>query len=132
MMKKGFFLGSILSFALVGVGSAQGTVASAGGGDHFTNSQLKKMAQQAHTPEQYGALASYYGMQQENYHQQAKEVDHEWMHQWLYNTSRAAKYPTPADSARNLYISYVKKAAEAGALSAKYSQLAELTAPSMQ
>jgi uncharacterized protein YukE len=90
------------------------------------------MVQEAHTPEQYEALASYYGEQQESYHQKAKEVHHEWVHQWSYNMSRFAKYPSPADSAKNLYEDYVRKAAEAGAFFAKYSQLAQPADPAMQ
>ena len=132
MMKNGTFLAGFLSFALVSVASAQSTVAPAGDGDHYTKSQLNKMVQEAHTPEQYEALASYYGQQQENYHQKAKEVHHEWVRQWSYNMSRFAKYPAPADSARNLYQDYVKKAAEAGAFFEKYSQLAQPAGPAMQ
>jgi len=38
--------------------------------------------------------------------------------------SMAAKYPRPADSARNLYEYYMYKANKAGALEAKYTNLA--------
>lgn len=131
-MKRGLFLGSILSFALVSVGVAQGTGASAEGGDHYTQSQVKKMAQEAHTPEQYKALASYYGNQQQAYHQQAKEEHSEWVRRNEITTSLYAKYPSPSDSARNLYQYYAWKASKAGALSAKYSQLAEPTGPATQ
>ena len=124
MMKKNFIAVSILSFALVSIGSAQGIVASVGGGDHYTASQAKKLAQEAHTPEQYKVLASYYGNQQQDYRQQAAAEMHEWVRRMQITVSLYAKYPSPSDSARNLYQYYVVKESEAAALAAKYSQLA--------
>jgi hypothetical protein len=128
-MKTRLFLGSILSFALVSVGVAQGASASAEGGKPYTQSQLKNMAQEAHTPEQYKALASYYGKAQKDYLQQAAEEKQEWARRSQITTSLYAKYPKPADSARYLYDYYIEKATDAGALSAKYSQLSEPTGP---
>jgi hypothetical protein len=132
IIKGGFFLGSILSFALMSVGNAQSAIPSVGDGDHYTKSQLKKMAQEAHTPDQYRDLATYYWDQQNNYHQRAKAVHHEWVSQWQTTPYHPAKYPTPADAARNLYNDYVSKAAEAGALAAKYGQMAESVSPAAQ
>jgi hypothetical protein len=126
-MKKRQFLGSILSFALVSFGIAQAMAASAQDGEHYTQSQRKKMAEEAHSPEQYRALAIHYGKLQKDYLQQAAEEKQEWARRSQITTSLYAKYPKPADSARNLYEYYVEKASDAGALSAKYSQLAEAT-----
>lgn len=132
MIKKSFLVTSVLSFALMGVASAQGNPASAADGDHYNHSQLKQLEREAHTTEQFLALASYYGQQQQVYHQQAKAVFHEWISQWQMSGSHFAKYPTPADSARNRYEDYVAKASEAGALFEKYSELAEPTPASTQ
>ena len=132
MIKKGFCAAAILSFALVGVVSAQGAVSSAENGDHYTKSQLKQLERDARTPGQYTALAQYYGKQQKDYAQQAAEEKQEWVRRSQITTSLYAKYPKPADSARNLYEYYALKASEAGALSAKYGQLAGSSAASTQ
>ena|SRR5579863_10645022 len=115
----------ILTLALVGAGSMQGSVAAAQDGDHVSKAQLKQMAREAHSPAQYRALAHYYDIQQKDYLKQAAEEKQEWERRSQITTSLYAKYPKPADSARNLYEYYVVKASEAGALSTKYSQLAE-------
>jgi hypothetical protein len=82
------------------------------------------MAREAHTPEQYRALASYYWREQKDYLQQAAEEKHEWIRRSQNIMVVAAKYPRPADSARNLYEYYMCKASEVAELSAKYSRLA--------
>jgi len=132
MMKKRFFVTSVLSFALMCVANAQGNFASTADRDHYTHSQLKQLVREAHTTEQFLALASYYGQQQQVYHQQAKAVFHEWIGQWQMSGSHFAKYPTPADWARTRYEDDVAKASEAGALFAKYSELAEPAPASTQ
>jgi len=90
---------------------------------HYTQAQLKQMARDAHTPEQYNALAGYYEKQQSDYLHQATEEKQEWVRRSQNIVSIAAKYPRPVDSARYLYEYYAYKAAEAGQLAAKYSQL---------
>jgi hypothetical protein len=132
MMKKGFCAAAILSFALVGVVNAQGAISSAENGDHYTKSQLKQLERDAHTPGQYAALAQYYGEQQKNYAQQAAEEKQEWARRSQITASLYAKYPKPADSARNLYEYYALKASEAAALSARYGQMADSSAGSTQ
>lgn len=128
-MKRRFFAASLLSFALMTVGSAQGAVSSAEDGDHYTQSQLKQLAREAHTPDQYKALATYYEKRQKNYLQQAADEKQEWVRRSQITTSLYAKYPKPVDSARYLYEYYSEEASEAGALSAKYRQLAEPAVP---
>jgi hypothetical protein len=132
MMKRSFFAASILSFALASFGSAPSAFSQAGNGEHYTKSQLKRLAQDAHTPEQYKTLAAIYGTQQKDYLRQADEAKQEWLRRSQITTSLYAKYPRPADSARNLYEYYVVKASEADALSAKYSLLAEPIGPAAQ
>jgi len=82
------------------------------------------MARDAHTPEQYATLAQTYGQLQKTYNDKASEEKLEWERRSQITTSLYAKYPKPADSARNLYEYYAYKASEAGALATKYSQLA--------
>jgi hypothetical protein len=128
-MKGFFFAACILSGALVGIGSANGSVSSAEEGDHYTRAQLKQLARDAHTPEQYRTLAGYYEKQHKDYLQQAAEEKQEWVRRGQNVMGAAAKYPRPSDSARNLYEYYVEKATKAGLLSAKYTQMAEQAAP---
>jgi hypothetical protein len=90
---------------------------------------LKQLVLSAHTQEQYTALAGYFGTQRDNYLQKAEERKKEWAQLSQNVTSRAAKYPRPADSVWNYYEYYMHKATEAEALEAKYSQLAALNAP---
>jgi hypothetical protein len=125
MMKKSFFAAGILSFALVSLGNAQGAVSSAEDSDHYTQAQLKQMAHDARTQDQYKVLASSYERQQKDYLQQAAEEKQEWERRSQNIVSINAKYPRPVDSAKYLYEYYAYKASEAGALSAKYSHLVE-------
>jgi len=115
----------ILSFALAGVGNAQPTASNARNGAHYKHAQLKQMAREAHTPEQYKVLAGYYASRHAYYLQQAAEEKQEWVRRSQNVPVVAAnKYPRPVDSARYLYEYYMSKAPEAGELAAKYGQMA--------
>jgi len=127
-MKRNLLAAGILCFALAGVGSAQGTASPAGNGAHYTKAQLKQMAQDAHTPEQYNALAAYYGEQHQHYLQEAADEKQEWARRSQNVMAVAAKYPRPVDSARNLYEYYTEMANETGELTTKYTQLAATAA----
>jgi hypothetical protein len=83
----------------------------------------------ANSPEQYKALASYFGKQHSDYLQLAAEEKKEWERRSQNIAGIQAKYPRPVDSARNLYEYYMYKASEAGTLEAKYSRLADPNAP---
>jgi hypothetical protein len=98
-------------------------------GAHYTKAQLKQLVQNAHTPEQYTALASYFNEQKSNYLQQAAEEKREWESRGQNVMGMAAKYPRPVDSARNLYEYYIYKASKAEILEAKYSRVASQNAP---
>ena len=118
--------GAVL-LACVSVGSAQ-TPAAGNAAPHYTNSQLKQMMREAHTPEQYSALVAYYSSRRQEFLQKSAEEKLEWERRSQNIMSIAAKYPRPVDSARYLYEYYMQEAAEAGALSAKYGRL--LASPS--
>jgi hypothetical protein len=87
------------------------------------------LASNAHAPEQYRALASYFGKQHKDYLQQATEEKKEWERRSRNVTGILAKYPRPVDSARNLYEYYMYKATEAQTLESKYERLAAPNAP---
>jgi len=128
-MNRNLFSACILALAFAGAASAQNAASSAVNGVHYNQAQLKQMALSAHSPAQYTALASYFGEQKAIYLQKAADKKKEWVQLIQNVTSAAAKYPRPADSARNYYEFYMSKATEAGTLEAKYNRLAEPNAP---
>jgi len=69
----------------------------------FSNAELKQMERNAHTPEQYEALASYFRSRQQGFRERAREevLLMAWRSQFTF--SLAAKYPRPYDSSRNRY-----------------------------
>jgi hypothetical protein len=128
-MKRTLLAAGIMSCVLAGLGGTAAMAASAENGEHYTQAQIKRMAHEAHTPEQYTVLAGYYDQQQKHFAEQAAEEKAEWARRSQYTQSIEAKYPRPVDSARYLYEYYAAKAAEAATLSAKYNQLAAPKAP---
>jgi hypothetical protein len=118
------FAGSFLFIAFAGVASAQGTASSTQASSHYTQAQVKELARDARTPEQFKTLANYYGEQQKKYLRLAADEKQEWDRRSQNIVSVAAKYPRPVDSARNLYEYYMYKASRSGMLMAKASQLA--------
>lgn len=94
----------------------------------YTSAQIKKMAQEARTVEQYTVLADYYATRQRVYKRKAAEQMHLWAERNAMITPLSEKWPRPVDSARNLYDYYEYKMHEAAALQAKYSRLADAEA----
>ena len=130
-MKRNLFTAWILSLALPGVASAQGAASSAETGDHYTQGQAKQLARNAHAPEEYRSLASYYGERQKTFLQKAADEKVEWERRSQNVVGVLAKYPRPVDSAKNLYEYYMAEAADAAKLEAKYSAMAAPDAPVM-
>jgi hypothetical protein len=122
-------IGSCILSLAAGVAFAQGTATSSGASAQYTQAELKQMAAIAHTADQFKTLAGYYGTRHESYMQQAVEEKKEWERRSKNVSGAFGKYPRPVDSARNLYEYYMYKASEAGALEAKYSQLAAPSVP---
>jgi hypothetical protein len=122
-MKPILFAACALLLALACAGNAQGT-SSPETGAQYNKAELKQLVLNAHAPDQYEALASYYGGQRESYRQQAERAKKEWVQLSQNVTSHASKYPLPADWARIHYEYYMNMAAKAGTLEAKYTRLA--------
>jgi hypothetical protein len=93
-------------------------------GDHLSEGQLKQLARNAHAPEEYKILASYYAERQNIYLQKAAEEKAEWERRSQNVVGSHAKYPRPVDSAKNLYEYYIAEAGDSARLEAKYSALA--------
>lgn len=123
-MIRNLFTVCFLSLAFAGVGYAQAPASSTDSSSHYTRAQVKELSRSAHAPDQYKVLAAYYGDLQRLYLQRAEKEKKEWEQLRPNTMSMAAKYPRPADSARNAYEHYMAKASESGAQEAKYSRLA--------
>jgi hypothetical protein len=87
------------------------------------------MVREAHTPEQYAALATYYETQKSSYAKQAAEEKEVWIRRSQNIVSIAAKYPRPVDSAHDLYEYYDLMANESGQMADKCRQLSGAEAP---
>jgi hypothetical protein len=120
------FLTCMFTLALAGAAAAEVQTPAQGDLQRLNPSQAKTLAKQAHTPEQYGVLSSYYAQMQNDYLQKAAEEKKEWERRSQITAGLAQKYPRPVDSARNLYEYFMYKATEMGALKAKYDQKAGL------
>ncbi|MGA9668554.1 MAG: hypothetical protein WBQ94_05055 [Terracidiphilus sp.] len=124
-MTRKLITNCILSIAFTGVCIAQGATSSARTDAHYTQAQVKELALNAHSPEQFKALAGYYGQEQAKYARLASEEKTEWERRSNRPiVSTLAKYPRPVDSARNLYEYYMYKASENKALESKYDRMA--------
>jgi hypothetical protein len=128
-MTRNLIAASILSLAFASAGIVQGEDLSAKDGKQISQAQVAQLEREAQAPEQYKALASYFGTQQDKYLQMASNEKKEWDRRSQNIVGPAAKYPRPVDSARNLYEYYMYKATENGSLEAKYSHLAAPSAP---
>ena len=91
---------------------------------HYSKAELAQLQKEAHTPEQYRALAAYFEYRKASFQDQATQMKDEWKRRSQNIVGSAAKYPRPADSARNLYEYYTNEADKAGVLQAQYEHLA--------
>ena len=84
----------------------------------------RKLARLAHTTEQFSAVASCYDQLQSMYLRKAdaEKQEIEWRIQHSFNL--AVRYPSPLDSARNLYDYYTRKASQMRAEADLYRQKA--------
>ena len=96
--------------------------------NEYTGSQIKKMAREAHTVEQYTVLAGYYAVRQRIYKRKAAQEMHLWALRSEMTNPLREKWPRPVDSARNLYEYYEYQIAQSAALFGKYDRLADAAA----
>ncbi|MGD0347082.1 MAG: hypothetical protein ABSA85_10020 [Terracidiphilus sp.] len=89
-----------------------------------SSGELKQMEQQAHTAQQYQALASYFRSRQQNFREQAQEEVPlmAWRSQFTF--SLAAKYPQPYISSRNRYDYFMYETNQMSQKAAYYEGLA--------
>ena len=123
MIRRLFAL-SVVSIVLATGTGAQETVSSSGSHPRYTHSQLNQLIREAHTPEQYGALADYYTGLQREYLRKAEQERQEWVELSRNVTWMGTKAPRPMDFSRQAYQYDLSKATKAESEAAKYGQLA--------
>jgi hypothetical protein len=90
----------------------------------YNNGELKAMIREAHTQEQFQALAVYFHSRQQQFEQKAAEEKVEWDRRSQNVTGPAAKYPRPVDSSRNRYEYFTYEAAQMEQQAAHFESLA--------
>jgi hypothetical protein len=128
-MKPTLLFASLLGLALAGAGIAQAANSSQMSNSQCSSAQLKQMAREARTAEQFNTLVACYEKVQKKYLEQAAQEKQEWERRSHNVMATAAKYPRPVDSARNLYEYDMSKASEAKGYSTKFSRLAAQLEP---
>ena len=98
--------------------SAQSTCPNA---PRCSHAELKQFIRDAHTPEQYRALAAYFRSQQNIFANEATIEKQEWERRQAITTGPTIKMAS-ADSARNLYQYYAYKADEMAARALTYER----------
>ena len=104
------FLIAVSIGALATVASAQ---TASGSESQYSKKQIKQMMRDAHTPEQYRVLGTWFRSQEQMFDEKAAAEKKEW-------EQRVGGYKV--DPARNLYDYYVEKAQEMSARAADYER----------
>jgi DNA repair photolyase len=97
-------------------------------GTTVSQHELKKEIAQAHTPEQYSVIANHFRQKEKVFRDEAAEEKAEWERRKQSTISLGVKYPTPTDSARNLYNYYDYKADQMSRRAAEYEGRAKTEA----
>jgi hypothetical protein len=97
--------------------------------DHrpYTQSEIKQMIRDAHTPQQYHDLAVYFRGRQQDFEQQAQSEKIEWDRRSQITAASYQKYPRPADSSRNRYEYFTYEAQQMSDQAAHYESLSAST-----
>src|SRR5580704_273056 len=101
-MKRVPICPTMLAFLLMAVPSLHAVTLQPAAA-HYTPSQIKQLIREAHTADQYRAIARYYDERHAEFSQKAADQMAEWARRADNTSGPAAKYPRPVDEARNLY-----------------------------
>ena len=124
--RKSLAVAIVLVILSLGSGSASAT--TPGDKPEYTPTQIRKMAREARTVQQFTVLADYYQTQRRIYQRKAGEEMHLWAERSAQITPLSEKWPRPVDSSRNRYEYFEQMADESAALVEHYNKLAD-TAP---
>jgi hypothetical protein len=112
------------TIAVLACAVASSTVcAAASPTQNLSHAELKQMMQNAHTPEDYLTLASYFRWRQQQFDQQAHDELAFWAQRSMNVSLEAAKYPRPADSFRNRYEYFTYEAGKMSQQAARFESL---------
>ena len=89
----------------------------------YSKTELKQMIEDAHSAQQYQALAAYYRQRQQDFEQKAQAEKVEWDRRSQITTGIAEKYPRPVDSSRNRYEYFNYEAQQMDQQAAHYESL---------
>jgi hypothetical protein len=87
------------------------------------------MIADAHTPQQYQALATYFRSRQQVLEQQAQSEKLEWDRRSQITAASYQKYPRPADSSRDRYEYFTYEAQQMSQQAAHFESLAAPAKP---
>lgn len=90
----------------------------------FSRGELKQLIRDAHTPEEYRAIASYYRSKEVTFRNKAAAAQAEWDRRQAVGAGAGRKFPASADSARSLYEYYTDEANEMAERAASYEERA--------
>jgi hypothetical protein len=119
-MTKNIRLIAMLALAIPAIGAASAQPSTA---VHYSQSEVRKMIRQAHTPQQYQTLAAYFKAEQQAYERQAQSEKAEWERRSQNVTGLAAKYPRPVDSSKNRYEYFTYEAGQKAQQAAHFESL---------
>lgn len=102
---------------------AVAVVAEPTNSSQYSKAEVRRMVHEAHTVEQYRALASYFRAQQQRFDEQAQSEKKEWERRAANVSGPAAKYPRPVDSSRNRYEYFTAEAQEMDRQAAHFESL---------
>ncbi len=88
---------------------------------HYSHHELKQLIRNAHTPEQYQALAAYFRSEEKLFNDKAVAEKVEWDRRTATVVGPEIKSRS-VESARNLYEYYAYEAAQMDTLAAGYEQ----------
>jgi hypothetical protein len=125
-MKRTIFVQFAMAFAVAIIGNVPPASAQV---PQYSRAEVKQMIQDAHTSQQYQALAAYYRARQHEYKEQARAEMREWERRIQFDWGPAEKYPRPVDSSRNRYEYFTYEANQMSQKAAHFEGLANSTQP---
>ena len=95
----------------------------------YSHAELQKMIAEAHTAQQYQALATYFRSRQQALERQAQSEKVEWDRRSQITAATYQKYPRPADSSRNRYEYFAYEAQQMSQQAAHFESLLAAVQP---
>jgi hypothetical protein len=111
---------AVASLVVLGIGIAHAEPQT---GMQYNHAELQKMINEAHSTQQYQALATYFRSRQQDMEKLAQAEKLEWERRSQYTAGIYQKYPRPVDSSRNRYEYFTYEANQMSQQAAHYEGL---------